>query len=126
MTQSKIQNIIFNYFGYAMSKFLRTNGCKWIDPKEFDLGENPKELREVHNDYPLVSDKIEIKWKMLPEYQLQIDDLYNSPIGDGKKLVRDFFDKKLCASLWKLANFYETRIKTKKRYISYYYSIHNG
>ena len=70
MTQSKIQNIIYNYFGYAMSKFLPTNGFKWIDPKEFDMGENPKELRELHNNYPLVSDKIEIKRKILPEYQL--------------------------------------------------------
>ena len=24
-------------YGYAMSKFLPTNGFKWIDPKEFDL-----------------------------------------------------------------------------------------
>ena len=30
---------------------------------------------------------------MLSEYQLKIDDLYNIPIGNVKKLVPNFFDK---------------------------------
>ena len=66
-----------NLYDYAMSEFLSTNGLRWIDPKEFDLNkytnngskgyileidlEYPKELRELHNDYPLAPDKIEIK-----------------------------------------------------------------
>ena len=65
-----------NLYGYAISKFLPTSGFKWIDPKEFDLNkytsnsskgrilevdlEYPKELRELHNDYPFSPDKIEI------------------------------------------------------------------
>ena len=99
MTQSKIQNIIYNCFGYAMSKFLPTNGFKWIDPKEFDMGENPKELRELHNDYPLVSDKIEIKRKycLSINYRLMIYTIVL--LAMVKKLVRDFFDQKFCASL---------------------------
>ena len=60
-----------------MSKFLPTNGFKWIEPKEFDLNkytsniskgcvlevglEYPKELNELHNDYPLAPDKTKIK-----------------------------------------------------------------
>ena len=99
-----------NLYGYAMSKFLPTNGFKWIDPKEFDLKkytsniskgcvlefyfEYPKELRELRNDYPLAPDKIEIKREMLSEYQLKIADLYNIPIANVKKLVPNFFDKK--------------------------------
>ena len=79
-----------NLYGYAMSKFLATSGFKWRDPKEFDRNkytsnnskgcafevdlEYPKELRELHNDYPLAPDKIEIR-KMLSEYQLKIADL---------------------------------------------------
>ena len=79
-----------------MSKFLSTSGFKWIDPKEFDLNKYtgdsskgcvlevnlvyPKELRELHNDYPLAPDKIEIKREMLSDYQLKIADLYNNPI----------------------------------------------
>ena len=86
-----------------MSKFLSTSGFKQIDPKEFDLNkyisnsskgcavevdlEYPKELRELHNDYSLALDKIEIKRELLFEYQQKIADLYNSPIGNVKKLV---------------------------------------
>ena len=99
-----------NLYGYAMYKFLPTSGFKWIDPKEFDLDkyssnsskwcflqevdlEYPKELRELHNDYPLAPDKIEIKRELLSDYQLKIADRYNIPIGNVKKLVPNFFDK---------------------------------
>ena len=60
-----------------MSKFLPTSGFKWIGPEKFELNKltsnsskrcvfkldlgYPKELREVHNDFPLATDKIEIK-----------------------------------------------------------------
>ena len=87
-----------------MSKFLPIR-FKWIDPKEFELNkytsnsskgcafefdlEYPKELRELHNDYPLVPDKIE----MLPEYQLKIADLQNISTDNVKKLVPHLFDK---------------------------------
>ena len=96
--------------GYAMCKVLPTSRFKWIDPEEFDLHkyttnsskgcllevdlEHPKEFRELHNDYPLAPDKIEIKRKMLSEYQLKIADLYNvHKIDNVKKLVPNFFDK---------------------------------
>ena len=47
----------------------------------------------LHNDYPLVRDKIEIKGETLSEYQLKIANLYNIPIGNVKKLLPTFFDK---------------------------------
>ena len=93
-----------------MSKILPTSGFKWIDAEEFDLHkyacnstkgcvlefdlEYPKELWELHNDYPLAPDKIEIKIEILSECQLKILDLYNIPIGDVEKLVPDVFDKR--------------------------------
>ena len=62
-----------------------------IDQKEFDLNkytsksskgsvlevdlEYPKELRELHNDYPLAADKVEIKRETLYDNQLKIADL---------------------------------------------------
>ena len=52
-----------------------------------------KELREFYNDYPLAPGKIEIIKEMLSEYQLNIADLYNIPIGNVKKLVPNVFDK---------------------------------
>ena len=91
-----------------MPKFLPTSGFKWIVPKEFDLNkytsnsskgcvlqvglEYPEELKELDNDHPLAPDKLEIKRKMLSDYQLQIADLYNIPNGNVKKLVPNFFD----------------------------------
>ena len=59
---------------------------------EVDL-EYPKELLELHNDYPLAPDEIEIKREMLSNYQLKIADHYSTPIGNVKKLVPNFFDK---------------------------------
>ena len=91
-------------------RILPTSSFKWIDPKEFDLNkctsnsskgcilgvdlEYPKELRELHNDYPLAPDKIETKREMLSDYQLKITDLYNILIGNVKKLVPNFLIKK--------------------------------
>ena len=55
--------------------------------------EYPKELHQLHSDYPLAPDKIEIKEEMLSNYQLQIADFYDIPIGNVKKLVPNFFVK---------------------------------
>ena len=75
-----------------MNKYTKnsSNGCVL----EVDL-EYPKELHELHNDYPLASDKIEINVKRLSRYQLKIADFYNVPIGNVKKLVLNI----LCALL---------------------------
>ena len=80
-----------------MSKFLLIRGFKWIDSKEFDLNKwtsnsskgfvlevdlkYPRELRELHNYYPLAPDEIEIKREMLSLYKLKIAGLYNLLIG---------------------------------------------
>ena len=79
-----------------MSKFLLTNGFKWIDPKYFDLNkyssnnseacvlevdlQYPKELHQQHKDYPLAPDKIEIKDKMLSKYQVMISSIVSETI----------------------------------------------
>ena len=76
-------------YGYALSKFLPTSGLNWIDPEEFDLHkytsnswkgcvllvdlEYPKDLRELHNDYPLAPDKIEIKRKLSLKYVIHYE-----------------------------------------------------
>ena len=93
-----------------MLKFLPTNAFTWIDPKKFDWNkyisnsskgcvlevdlEYPKELQELHNDYPLAPGKIEIKRELLSSYRLIIADFYNIPIGNVKELVLNFTDKK--------------------------------
>ena len=50
---------------------------------EVDL-EYTKTLCELHNDYSLVSDKIEIKKEILPNYQLKIADFYDTPTDKNK------------------------------------------
>ena len=114
-----------------MSEFLPTSAFKWIDPKKFDLNkytsnnskgcvlegdlEYLKESRELHNDYPLAPDKIKIKKEMLSEYQLKITDLYNIPIGNVKKLVPNFFDKKKYVLHYENLQLYlRQRLKLKK------------
>ena len=47
-----------NLYGYAMSKFLRTSGFKWIDPKDFDLKKYTRNsskgcVLEVDPEYPI-------------------------------------------------------------------------
>ena len=93
-----------------MFKFLLRSGFIWIDPKDFDSNkyrnnsstgcvlkihlEYPKKLHKLHNNYPLASYKIEIKeQKCCLKYQLTTSDFYNTPIGNVKKLVPNFFDK---------------------------------
>ena len=111
-----------NLYGYAVPNFLSTSRFKQVNPKEFDLNkytsnsskgyifeidlEYPKEFQKLYNDYPLVPDKIEIKIEMLSDYQLKIDDLYNIPISNVKKLVTNFFDKEksLIAALIEISN----------------------
>ena len=99
-----------NLHGCALSKFLPTGGFKSIDTQEVDLNKSssnslkvcvlevdlecPNELCELYNDYPLALDKIEIIEEMLSSYQFNIDDIYNISIGNVKKLVLKFFDKK--------------------------------
>ena len=68
-----------------MSKFLPTSGFNWIHSKESELNkcstnswtscileldlEYTKELRRLHNHYPSVAEKIEIKIEMLSYYR---------------------------------------------------------
>ena len=110
MLQNKNEKIdAHNLYGYTMPKYLPTSRFKWINRKEFNLNkytsnglkgcvlevdiEYPKEFRELHSDYPLAADKIEIKKELLSDYQLKIADRCNIPIGNVKKVVLNFFNK---------------------------------
>ena len=104
-----------------MSKFLSTSRLKWIDSKEFFLNqytsnsskscvlevdlEYPKELHDLHNYYPLVPDKIEVKREMFFIYKLKISEFYNIPVGNVKKLVPNFFGKEKYGFIMKTSNF---------------------
>ena len=122
-------------YGYAMSKFLPSSGFKWIDPKEFHLNkytsnslkgcalevdlEYSKELHELHNDYPLAPDKIEIKREMLCGCQLKTVDLCNIPIGNFKILVPNYFDKEQYVLHYENLQLYLRLWLKLKKYIAY-------
>ena len=58
--------------------------------------EYPKELRELHNGYPLDPDKIEIKIEVVFNYQMRLlifTIFLFIPIENVKKLLPNFFNK---------------------------------
>ena len=73
-----------------MNKYSSNNSKRCV--LEVDL-EYPKELPELPNDYPLAPDRIEMKRKILSDYQLKIAHLYNISIGNAKKLVPNLFNQ---------------------------------
>ena len=70
-------------------KFKRENGKGWI--LEVDL-EYPKELHELHNDYPLAPEKMSVKKEWLSEYQTELQE--NKSMTNITKLVPNLMDNK--------------------------------
>ena len=62
---------------------------------EIDL-DYPDELHNLHNDYPLASEKIKVTKEMLSEYQLQIIEDNNSSHGENKTLIPNLGNKRNC------------------------------
>ena len=116
------------------SKFLPTSRLKRTNYEDFDSKkysnntskgcvlevdlEYSEELRELHNEYPLAPDKIEIKKEMLSKYKLMIADIYSIAIGIIKNSVPNFIDKKVCASLQKLITLFKVKVEART-YIVY-------
>ena len=59
---------------------------------ETDL-EYPSELHDLHNDYPLALEKLEIGQNMLPNYCFSIANEYEITIGGVTKLVLNLGNK---------------------------------
>ena len=59
---------------------------------EVDL-EYPEKLHDIHNDYPLAPEKINIPKEWLSDYSLEIVNARNIAIGTVKKLVPNLMDK---------------------------------
>ena len=92
-----------NLYGWAMSQYLPTGGFKWLNEEflllddytddsdkglilEVDL-EYPKELHDLHNDYPLAPEKVKVERDMLSTYCVKIADKFNMPSGLVEKLI---------------------------------------
>ena len=102
-----------NFYGYAMSQYLPTGGFKWLKQTEIDnLNLNkykdnskrgiilevdleyPKEIHNLHNDYPIAAEKVKVKNEILSDYCKQIKDKYNISIGQVHKLIPTLSKKK--------------------------------
>ena len=92
-----------NLYGWAMSKYLPTGGFKWLKIEGLNLNqytedsekglilevdlEYPKELHDLHNDYPLASEKIKVTKDMLSDYSQKIAEKYKISTGLVHKLI---------------------------------------
>ena len=95
-----------NLYGWAMSQYLPTGGFRWMTEKqiskldlanynenskkglilEVDL-EYPKELHNLHNDYPLAAERVCVNKDMLSGYCKKIATKYNISTGLVQKLI---------------------------------------
>ena len=101
-----------NCYGWAKRQYLPYSGFKWLNQKEISdfylnsISENnsigyileadlkyPIELHDLHNDYPLATEKLEISQNMLSNYCFDISNEYGIKIVGVNKLVPNFRNK---------------------------------
>ena len=85
---------------------------------EVDL-EYPQGLHDIHNDYPLALEKINISKEWLSKYCLKIASIHNINTGTVKNLVPNLMNKNNYVINYRnLQQCLELRLKLKK-YIEY-------
>ena len=99
-----------NLYGWAMSEYLPHGKFKWLKNvdeldimsinEKGDLGyilevdlKYPKELHELHNDYPLAPEKRTVTNDIFSNYCKNVADKYDIKVGDIKKLVPNLGNK---------------------------------
>ena len=101
-----------NLYGWAMSQYLPTGGFKWLAKNQIDKInlakykedsnkglilevdlEYPKELHDLHNDYPLAAEKVKVNKDMLSNYCQEIANKFNVSTGLVHKLIPTLSNK---------------------------------
>ena len=101
-----------NLYGWAMSQYLPTGGFKWLAKNQIDKInlakykedsnkglilevdlEYPKELHDLHNDYPLAAEKVKVNKDMLSNYCQEIANKFNVSTGLVHKLMPTLSNK---------------------------------
>ena len=101
-----------NLYGYSMIQNLAPSSFKFLTKEEINnlnldyIAENSligcilevdlvycKELHDIHSDYPLCPEKIEVSSDMLSKYCKDIADWYGIEVGGVKNLIPNLGDK---------------------------------
>ena len=99
-----------NLYGWAISEYVLYGEFKWLkNVRWFDVMsiieetlteyflkvdlEYPDELHGLHNDYPLVPEKLAVSSDMLSKYCKKIADKYEIKVGDVKNLIPNLGNK---------------------------------
>ena len=101
-----------NLYGWAMSQYLPTGNFRWMTEKQIDKLdlakykednqkglilevdlEYPKELHDLHNDYPCAPEKVKVTRDMLSGYCQKIAEKYNISTGLVSKLIPTLANK---------------------------------
>ena len=95
-----------NLYGWAMSQYFPTGGFKWLTEKQINKlniakyeedskkglilevdFEYPRDLHDLHNDYPLAAEKVKVNKEMLSDYSRKIAEKYKISTGLVHKLI---------------------------------------
>ena len=129
-----------NLYGWAMSENLPYSEFKWLKNvdeldimsinKKRDVGyisevdlQYPKELHELHNDYPLAPKKLAVANDILSNYCKIIADKYEIKVGDVKKLIPNLGNKTRYVVHYRNLQLYLS-LGMKQRFIEHY-SLNN-
>ena len=99
-----------NLYGWSMSEYLPYGEFEWLKnvdeldvmsiTKKSDVGyflevdlKYPDELNDLHNDYPLDSEKLAVTNDMLSKYCKEIADKYDIKVGDVKPKIPNLGNK---------------------------------
>ena len=98
-----------NLYGWAMKQYLPYGSFKWKDPEEFVLNninndseighilevdlEYPKELHDLHNEYPYCPEHLKITADMLSNYSRTVASQNSMKCGDSNKLASTLKNK---------------------------------
>ena len=114
-----------NLYGWAMIQDLPHSSFKFLPKEEannFNLDSIPensligyilevdleyyKELHDLHSDYTLCHEEIEVNYDMLSKYCKDIADWYDIKVGGVKKFVPNLGDKIKCVVHYKNLKYY--------------------